>query len=392
MKITNADLKKVLRTFNILKVDDDSYIYEKRKKHLNNDIITYNFILNNHRYIVLITPDIDFEIGDIYNAIREVANGQDGDLLMNPLTSKSDQHGLSFNGKIVYVFCVKSNKLRLDVILHNNNLTLSRSEIQKFIRFGRVKVNNIVIKKPSTLVNLESKISIDYPKKLDLSNFKLDIIYRDNNVIVINKPAGMLTHSKGSLNDEPTVADFFGKYTTYNKGTNRPGIVHRLDRDTSGVIVGALNDKSADCLKKQFSEHSIQKTYYAIIDGQPKEKQAIINLPIGRMKNSPSLFMVSINGKPAETYYKIINKSKHFSLVKLMPKTGRTHQLRVHMKAIGTPIHGDRLYNSHFKQSDKRLYLHAESLSIILPDGTKKTFTSQIPDDFLNLIKSDKNE
>ena len=214
----------------------------------------------------------------------------------------------------------------------------------------------------------------------DFSRESLEIIYIDDNVIVVDKPVGILSHSKGALNDEFTVADFFKRYTTYNADGNRPGIVHRLDRDTSGIIIGARNPETAELLQKQFASRKTIKIYAAVVDGTPKNDTAIIELPIGRNPSHPSMFRVDSKGKSATTKYEVIASNGKDSLVKLTPKTGRTHQLRVHMSYIGTPIKGDIVYG---KRSE-RLFLHAHSLEVTLPGSERKTFTSPVPKEFLS--------
>jgi len=195
-------------------------------------------------------------------------------------------------------------------------------------------------------------------------------------VIVINKPSGVLTHSKGVMNDEFTVADFFRRYTTFGLETNRPGIVHRLDRDTSGIIIGARNDQAAEVLKEQFADRKAKKEYIAITQGIPKEANAIIDLPIGRNGAAPSTFRIDPSGKNAITTYEVVATNKTQALIKLWPKTGRTHQLRVHLQYLGTPVYGDKIYG---KKKADRLYLHAHTLEITIPASKRETFTAPIP-------------
>ena len=175
----------------------------------------------------------------------------------------------------------------------------------------------------------------------------------------------------------------FKKYTTFNADTNRPGIIHRLDRDTSGVIVGARNDETAVLLQKQFSNRKTKKIYLAITDGQPKLDQAHIDLPIGRNKSKPSTFRVDPSGKSANTSYTVLSKNEKYSLILLQPQTGRTHQLRVHLSYLNVPILGDKIYG----RSAERLFLHAYSLEITMPNGERKIFTSPIPDAFKKYFK-----
>lgn len=266
--------------------------------------------------------------------------------------------------------------MRLDTFLAQQSPEYSRSTWQKYIKKGFVLLGGKAEIQPNKQVSTDAIISINIPKDNSPALKKFPIIYKDENVIVINKPNGILTHSKGALNNEFTVADFFKKLTTYNSSTNRPGIVHRLDRDTSGIIIGALNESTATMLQKQFSQRKVKKLYTAIVDGIPKLPQAIIDLPIGRNPKIPSQFRIDPNGKAAQTEYKTLATNGLFSLVELRPITGRTHQLRVHMAHIGNPIHGDKIYGS--KTSD-RLYLHSTKLEITIPDSQRRIFECDVP-------------
>ena len=188
------------------------------------------------------------------------------------------------------------------------------------------------------------------------------IIYEDEDVMVLDKPTGVLTHAKGTFISEATLADFIRPRTTDGLETNRPGIVHRLDRDTSGVLIAAKHNEAKRWLQKQFSDRKAKKSYIALVKGEPKEHHAIIDLPIGRDPKQPQLFRVDPNGKSAVTEYKVLEHFKEgYSLVQLWPQTGRTHQLRVHMHHIGTPIVGDPFYGD--TKAGTRLFLHAASLS-----------------------------
>jgi len=268
--------------------------------------------------------------------------------------------------------------MRLDAYLAQYWPEYSRSTWQKYIDAGYVLVNGTVEKSAKRILDEDDEVTTDIPDEPSHDAKTLPVIYQDENVIVINKPIGVLTHSKGALNDEFTVADFFKRFTTYHLDTNRPGIVHRLDRDTSGVLIGALNDETATLLQRQFAQRKTKKTYIAIVDGVPKHTEALIDVPIGRNPKSPSEFRADPNGKSAQTRYKVIETNGNRSLVELRPLTGRTHQLRVHMAHIGTPIHGDRVYG---KPAD-RLYLHAAQLEITIPKGQRKIFTADAPPEF----------
>lgn len=273
--------------------------------------------------------------------------------------------------------------MRLDAYLAQYWPEYSRSTWQKYIEAGYVSVNGTVEKSSKRLLDEDDEVTTNVPDAPTHDDQALPVVYQDDNVIVINKPVGVLTHSKGALNDEFTVADFFARYSTYHTDTNRPGIVHRLDRDTSGILIGALNDDTAKLLQRQFSDRKAKKTYIAVVDGTPKQPEALIDLPIGRNPKSPSQFRVDPNGKSAQTVYKVLASNGKYSLVELKPLTGRTHQLRVHMAHLGTPIHGDRVYG---KEAD-RLYLHAAELEITIPGGERKTFSTPVPPEFAALAE-----
>lgn len=273
--------------------------------------------------------------------------------------------------------------MRLDAYVAQYWPEHSRSVWQKYIESGYVSVNGTVETVTKRVLGEDDEVTISVPSDPVYDDHELPIIFQDLNVMVINKPIGVLTHSKGALNEEFTVADFFKRFSSYHADTNRPGIIHRLDRDTSGVLIGALNDETASMLQRQFSERKTHKTYIAVVEGAPKEHEAIIDLPIGRNPKSPSSFRVDPGGKTAQTKYKVLGSNEKYSLVELKPITGRTHQLRVHMAYLGTPIRGDRVYG---KQAD-RLYLHAASLEITIPEGDRKTFTAPVPDIFEDSIK-----
>ena len=269
--------------------------------------------------------------------------------------------------------------MRLDIYVAQYWPEQSRSTWQKLIKNGAVKVNGEVITLPKYELGEDDYVSVEQPKEADYSDQTLPVIYEDDDVIVINKPAGVLTHSKGALNEEFTVAEFVRPKTAYKQETNRPGIIHRLDRATSGVLLCVKNDEAASYLQKQFSDRKAKKTYMAVVSGVPKETKAVIDLPIGRNPSSPSTFRVDPNGKPAETAYGVIQTNGTHSLVKLQPKTGRTHQLRVHMAYIGTPIAGDVIYGT---EKAERMYLHAAELEITLPGDKRTTFEAPIPPEF----------
>jgi 23S rRNA pseudouridine1911/1915/1917 synthase len=201
--------------------------------------------------------------------------------------------------------------------------------------------------------------------------------------LVINKPAGVLTHSKGAFNPEGTVASFAAPKTKGMEG-DRAGIVHRLDRATSGVIIVAKDPTTMSLLQKQFSQRKVKKTYFAVVNGIPEIVKALIEVPIERNPKDPKTFRPGTTGKQALTEYEVIEQALARSLLVLRPATGRTHQLRVHLKYIGHPIIGDTIYDG---EPADRMYLHAGKLEITLPGGQRKVFEAPLPDGFHAILK-----
>lgn len=274
---------------------------------------------------------------------------------------------------------------RLDIFIAEHLTELSRSSIQKLINDERVWVNGQPQKTGYKLkVNDSIRIDFDTKEISVIPDIDLPIIYEDDDCIVINKPAGILTHSKGVFNPEATVASFIKNKISFPDELNRDGIVHRLDRGTSGVIICAKNPEVASWLQKQFAQRKVKKTYIAIVQGHMKPSEAIIDMPIERNPQKPQTFRVGINGKAAKTHYKTLQKSEDYSLIELKPETGRTHQLRVHLEHRGNPILGDVFYGG--KEAD-RLYLHARQLELTLPSRERKIFSVEVPSEFIAKMK-----
>lgn len=264
---------------------------------------------------------------------------------------------------------------RLDVFISEVN-KLSRSYAQQLIQSGDVLVNGLSsINKYRTKQGDE--ISIDDSKlNQDVPKIELPIIYEDNDCMVINKPVGILSHSKGPMNQEFTVSDFVSQFYSGESLINRTGIVHRLDRATSGVMICAKNDDAQKWLQKQFANRKVKKTYKAIIKTGLEPIEAIIDMPIERDPRSPKKFWVNASGRRALTKYKITKSGPNNSLIILNPETGRTHQLRVHLSQLKHPIVGDELYGGI---QAPRLMLHALSLEITAPNKKRIVFESPLP-------------
>ncbi len=269
----------------------------------------------------------------------------------------------------------------------------SRSALVKLFDLGVITKTKRPLR-PGDKIQPNDKIVADISAlQKPAEAIELPILYEDENVIVIDKPVGVISHARGRYWDEASVASFVRSKVTSdlnNKGAGlpgwspeRPGIVHRLDRATSGVMICAKNPKTMSLLQKQFAQRKTKKSYLAIIEGTLEPKSALIDVPIDRNPKKPQTFEPSAKGKPSQTQYEVINTTNKYSLVKLTPATGRTHQLRVHLKYLNHPIVGDELYGG---QPAERLYLHANTLEITLPGGHRKVFESPMPTSFDKLL------
>ena len=276
--------------------------------------------------------------------------------------------------------------MRLDQYVAQYWPEYSRAQWQKYIAAGYVTVNGEVATSVKMQLGEDDEVSVKLPAAADYTDDTLPVLYEDENVAVINKPTGVLTHSKGEVNEEFTVAEFIRPRTTDGADTNRPGIVHRLDRDTSGVIIVAKNHETKGLLQKQFQDRRAKKTYIAVVDGTLKHVEANLDLPIERNPKKPSTHRVGASGKSAQTAYKVITSNGTYSVLELRPTTGRTHQLRVHLEYLGHPIVGDSLYGGS-KSPLGRLCLHAKALEITIPEGNRKTFEAPLPDDFATFVE-----
>jgi 23S rRNA pseudouridine1911/1915/1917 synthase len=269
---------------------------------------------------------------------------------------------------------------RLDHYVVSQMPDASRTFATKLIEQGKVRVNGVAQLKSGYKLRPSDSITVDYTleEQAPPPEISLPIIYEDDDCVVINKPLGLLTHSKGAFNPEPTVASWLSSRLQGMSG-ERAGIVHRLDRATSGVMICAKNQKAQSWLQKQFSLRKVKKVYVAIVEGTLDIPEAIIDIPIERHPKKPQTFRVGNNGKSATTTYKVLKTTGERSLIELRPTTGRTHQLRVHLAHIKHPIVGDTFYHGH---PAERLFLHALSLEITLPNHERKVFSAPLPKDF----------
>lgn len=292
-----------------------------------------------------------------------------------------------------------AEKRRLDLVLVEQHPEYNRSSLQNFIKSGFVKVNGKLAKKPNEQIEPDAIIELAVPERTKVLP-QIPVIYEDEHVLVLDKPAGLLSMAKGEYCPEPTLEDY---------GL----LVHRLDRDTSGVVILAKDEATQSMLRRQFQDRKTHKTYLAIVSGVPKHAEALIDLPISRNLKHPTTFQVDQNGKPAQTYYRVLKSQNGKSLLELKPKTGRTHQLRVHLRHLGTPILGDPVYGEHRPNASTRnesrphtaasskpahsdinsalrLMLHAHELEITIPGpegGVRKILTSPLPEEFKAIME-----
>ena len=377
MKISPRTVLKIARLYQL--ADDNTPIKALRHLKVQTDEshIVAEFIVNEQYFAVLYGSIVDEESVDELWPDKP-ANAE---VLLNPLDSSCTE--TPFQGKFVIMFHIVPTKQRLDVHLSTDfDPSISRSLWQKYIKAGYVSINQRVVTTPKFEVDETDEIAVKLPEQGQASA-ELPVLYEDDDVIVVNKPSGLLTHAKGGLSTEPTVAEIIRPKTSFASDTDRPGIVHRLDRNTSGVLIIAKTADTAAHLQRQFAQRTTKKTYLAVTDGVPKLATAKIDLPIGRNPSAPSTFRVDPNGKAAQTTYRVLAATDTQALIELKPTTGRTHQLRVHMAYLNTPILGDRVYG---KPNASRLMLHAYKLEITLPSGKRKTFEAAIPEEFRQLF------
>ena len=380
MKILPRTVLKIARLYKL--ADDNTPVKALRRLEIRTDEshVFAEFILNKQHFALLYGSIVDEEsIDELWTEKPDNA-----ETLPNPLDPEFIE--TPFQGKYVIMFKILPTKVRLDIYLSTKfDTTISRNLWQKYIKAGYVSVNNKVVTTPKFEVDETDEIALNLPEKEQM-DVDLPILYEDDDVIVVNKPSGLLTHAKGGLSDETTVAEIIRPKTSFATDTDRPGIVHRLDRDTSGLLIIAKNPESAAHLQRQFAERTAKKTYIAITDGKPKLNAAKIDLPIGRNPSAPSTFRIDPNGKSAQTTYHVLVENDAQSLVELKPTTGRTHQLRVHLAHLNAPILGDRVYG---KSSNCRMMLHAQKLEITLPSGERKVFEAIVPDEFKRFFPED---
>ncbi len=286
---------------------------------------------------------------------------------------------------------------RIDSYLAKKDEDLSRVAVQRLIKEEKILVNDKKVKASYKVQENDSvTLEEEEPKEIELKaqDIPVEILYEDSDIIVVNKPKGMVVHP-GNGNPDGTLVNALMTICKDSLsgigGEIRPGIVHRLDKDTSGVIVVAKNDKAHINLSEQIKNHEVEKTYIALVRGIVKEKEATINMPIGRNKNDRKKMAVEKDGKVAITNFKVLERfpKDNCTLLEVKIETGRTHQIRVHLSHIGYPVIGDTTYsNGKNKWGVVGQCLHAKRLKFKHPTtGKEMTIEAELPDYFKEILE-----
>jgi 23S rRNA pseudouridine1911/1915/1917 synthase len=296
--------------------------------------------------------------------------------------------------RIELVVSANETKLRLDQFLAKRLPEFSRSRLQRLIRDGFVRLNNLTVR-PRQIVRNGDKIELTEPplEKIETlpEPIPLDILFEDNDLIVINKPAGLVVHPGAGHREHTLVNAMLDHCTTLSGigGKERPGIVHRLDKETSGCLVVAKNDAAHWELSKQFAARTVEKIYLALVAGKLRKPIGIIEGKIGRHPvHRQRMSATTLRGRAAKTEYRVVQSSDRASLIECRLHSGRTHQIRVHLHHLGHPVLGDKVYAPRLARDFARQMLHAWKLGFSHPRTAKwKNFEATLPDDFVAAIK-----
>lgn len=301
-----------------------------------------------------------------------------------------------------------SKPIRIDKYLKKEIENISREKIIFCIKKGKIKIEGKIKIKPSFILKGGEKILLEISDFLSptekLSSIKPQsvfpepkILYEDKNLLIINKPAGIIIHpTVNNINHSSIASWFLQKYPfVSNVGEDqlRPGIVHRLDKETSGTLILAKNNFAFNYLKNLFKTRKIKKKYVALVKGEIKKQQGIIDLPLMYSKKSPMKRKVVARkdkGKIALTKYKVLKLYRKYTLLEVFPRTGRTHQIRVHLASIGFPVAGDKIYGKSKKLNKLNLsrhFLHAQTISFALPSGKQIKIEALLPKDLKNALQ-----
>ncbi len=288
---------------------------------------------------------------------------------------------------------------RIDKLLMSNQVASSRTQLQNYIAEGHLKVNGNVAK-ANYKVRLHDEITLVIPDSVDMTieaqDMNLDIVYEDSDVIVVNKPSGMIVHPSPGVYKDTLVNGllYACKDLSGINGVNRPGIVHRIDKDTSGLLMVAKNDMAHQSLSKQLQDKTVKRFYYALVHGVINHNYGKIDAPIGRdARDRQAMTVTDVNAKEAVTNFRVVERYKNYTLVECQLETGRTHQIRVHFQYIGHPVVGDPKYGRRRDNTSFGQYLHAKVLGFEHPRTHEHLlFDSELPDEFKKKIEEIKDE
>lgn len=289
----------------------------------------------------------------------------------------------------------ENDNIRLDLYIATKDNDLSRATIQRLLEEKNISVNG-QIKKSSYKVKCNDIIEINMPEvkesKIEAQDIQVEIVYEDQDIIVVNKPKGLVVHpANGNLDGTlvNAIMNICKDSLSGIGGEKRPGIVHRLDKDTSGLLIIAKNDKAHLNMSEQIKDRKVNKKYIALVRGIIKEDEATINMPIARSKKDRKKMAVDKNGKEAITHFKVLKRYDKYTLLDVKIDTGRTHQIRVHMAEIGHPVIGDEVYSNGKNEFNvKGQMLHAKSLDFKHPiTGEKMHLEAELPEYFKNVLR-----
>jgi len=306
-----------------------------------------------------------------------------------------------------------TNPIRLDKYLKEKIKDISREKIIYCIKKEKIKIEGKTKVKPSLILKGEEKILLKISDFINSTKKSLLIkpqsifpepktLYEDEDLLVINKPTGIIVHPTFNNVDNPSIASWFlQKYSfVSNVGEDqlRPGIVHRLDKETSGVLILAKNNLTFNYLKNLFKARKVKKEYITLVNGEIRKREGIINLPLTRSKESPIKRKITVKkdeGRIALTKYKVLRLYNGYTLLEVFPQTGRTHQIRVHLASIGFPVVGDKIYGKAKKLNKLNLprhFLHAQTIFFVLPSGKSIKIQAPLPEDLKKILQQLKSK
>ena len=299
-----------------------------------------------------------------------------------------------------YIVSQEEKGKRLDTYIPSVDTDITRTSEQRLIEDGNILVNGKNAK-VSYKIQENDKISVEIPEpkqiELKAQNIPIEIIYEDSDIIVVNKPKGMVVHPANGNPDGTLVNAIMAICKDSLSGIGgeiRPGIVHRIDKDTSGLLIVAKNDNAHVKMSEQIKNHEVKKTYIALVRGVFKENEATIDMPIGRSTSDRKKMAVNKNGKNAVTHFKVLERFRNYTLLEVKIETGRTHQIRVHLSQIGYPVVGDTTYsNGKNEWGIKGQCLHAKSLKFKHPVTGKEMFIeAPLPEYFEEVLQELRKE